>query len=31
MTPLLVQLQGLQPAISWDDLWQAILPHMVEE
>lgn len=28
---LLHTLQGLQPAISWDDLWQAILPHMVEE
>lgn len=28
---LLHTLQGLQPAISWDDLWHAILPHMVEE
>lgn len=28
--PLLDTLRSLPQGLSWDDLWQAMLPHMVE-
>jgi hypothetical protein len=28
--PLLETLRTLKPGVSWNDLWDAIIPHVVE-